>query len=202
MCINWQEIAITAVTTVGGGGAVLAAAAWLIKALVSNRLALDVEKFKIQMKGDVDKEIVRMRGDVDKEIVRLTHVHERQLDILQKLYCHLSAAQDLFMRMTSAGRIQNELTPEEYVPHLAEAMKSARDELVRGRLFIPQSLAQQCDSFLALLFEGRADFDLAFDPRADPNQRAELWKSAATLAHTKVPKLLQEIEAAARKAVT
>jgi hypothetical protein len=45
---NRQEIITTVVATVGGGDVLLAAAAWLVKALVSNRLALDAEKFKIE----------------------------------------------------------------------------------------------------------------------------------------------------------
>jgi hypothetical protein len=35
MAINWQEIITTLVATVGGGGVLLAVAAWLIKTLVS-----------------------------------------------------------------------------------------------------------------------------------------------------------------------
>jgi hypothetical protein len=37
--INWQDVIIT----LGGNAVLLAAAAWLIKTLVSNRLTLDVE---------------------------------------------------------------------------------------------------------------------------------------------------------------
>ena len=43
MPFNWQTVIETLIATVGGGGVMLAAVAWLIKTLVSNRLALDTE---------------------------------------------------------------------------------------------------------------------------------------------------------------
>jgi hypothetical protein len=36
MSINWQDIITTFIATVGGGGVLLAAAAWLIRVLGSN----------------------------------------------------------------------------------------------------------------------------------------------------------------------
>src|SRR5581483_10002566 len=100
MAINWQDV----ITTVGGQGVLLAAAAWLFKAIVSNRLILDVEKFKIQLKADADTEIERVKAF----LVRASRVHERQLDILGKLFRHLSDAQALFQNMTRTGRMAGE----------------------------------------------------------------------------------------------
>src|SRR5580692_4598531 len=96
MAINWQEIITAFVATVGGGGALLAAAAWLIKAVVSNRLALDAEKLKIEIKANADTEIERVKAF----LTRASHVHERQLDILAKLYSQLCDALALFQSMT------------------------------------------------------------------------------------------------------
>ena len=197
MPINWQEIITTVVATVGGGGVLLAAAAWLIKTLVSNRLALEAEKFKIEIKASADIEIERLKAF----LIRASRVHERQLDILQKLYAYLSEARWLFQRMTSAGRVTGEISPQEYAPLVTKAMESARDELVQGRLFIPPDLAQQCDGFFNAVFEGRLNFSLAHHPMVDPVQKAEFWKSAATVAHQEVPKILQQIEEAARAVI-
>jgi hypothetical protein len=60
----------------------LAAAAWLIKTLVANRLALDAEKFKIEVKASADTEIERVKAF----LTRAARVHERQLETLTKLY--------------------------------------------------------------------------------------------------------------------
>lgn len=69
--INWQDV----ITTLGGNAVLLAAAAWLIKTLVSNRLTLDVEKFKIEVKASADIEIERMKAI----LARASHVHDPNL---------------------------------------------------------------------------------------------------------------------------
>ena len=195
--INWQTIIETLVATVGGGGVLLAAVAWLIKTLVSNRLALDTEKFKIEMKASADTQIERVKAF----LVRASRVHERQLDILGKLFRDLSDAQSLFQNMTRTGRMAGEITPEEYYPKVMEAMKAAYEEFLNGRLFIPSALVQQCEGFFSAVFEGQQDFSLAHIPQLDPAKRAEFWTSAATVAHQRVPKILAEIEEAARAAI-
>lgn len=138
--------------------------------------------------------------DIDK-LVKQPRVHERQLDILQKLYRCLYDAQDLFKRMTASGRMANEITPEEYDPRVAKAMEAAREEFLNGRLFIPPALVQQCEGFFNAVFEGRLDFAMAHLPGIDPVKRAESWRAAAAVAHQQVPKILQQIEEAARAVI-
>ena len=197
MPINWQEIIATVVATVGGGGVLLAAAAWLIKAVVTNRLALDAEKFKIEIKASADIEIERVKA----LLTRGSRVHERQLDILANLYRQFYDVQGLLQRMTAAGRMVGEISPEEYAGLASKTMEAAHEELAKGRLFIPPELAQQCDSFFVAAFEVRHDFAFAHLPMIAPGQSATFWKTAATVAHQEVPKILQQIEKAARTVI-
>jgi hypothetical protein len=57
MPINWQEV----ITSLGGAAvistATLGAVGWLIKTLVSNRFAVEAEKFKTELKASADTEI-------------------------------------------------------------------------------------------------------------------------------------------------
>ncbi len=157
--------------------------------------------------GDIDKLVKQVSAvtaatkQIEARIDRASRVHERQLDILQRLYRHFWDAQDLFIRMTSSGRMANELTPEQYAPLLSGAMAAAREELLNGRLFIPLGLVQRCEGFFSAVFEGRRDFDLAHDPMMDAGKRAEFWEAAATVAHQQVPKILQQIDDAARAVI-
>lgn len=194
MSVNWQTIIETLVATVGGGTAMLAAVAWLIQTLVSNRLALETEKFKIEMQAKADAEIERVKAF----LVRVSRVHERQLDILSKLFRHLSDAQLLFQNMTRSGRMAGEVTPEEYAPRVMEAMQSAYEDFLNGRLLIPIAFVQQCEKFFSVVFDGQRDFSLAHIPQLDPVERAKFWTSAAAVAHQDVPKILVQIEEAAR----
>jgi hypothetical protein len=197
MAINWQEIITQFLTTVGGAGVLLAAAVWLIRALVSDRLARDSEAFKVQLKVSADREIERVKAF----LIRSSRVHERQLDILQNLYRSLYEAQGFFQRMTSSGRFKDEISSEAYGEKVAAAMQSALNELMQGRLLIPSPLAQQCDSFFNAILKGRLTFSFANEPILDPTKRAESWMAAARIAHEEVPKILAQIEQAARAVI-
>jgi hypothetical protein len=52
MSINWQDV----ITALGGDAVLLSAAAWLIQKLVSNRLTMAAEEFKIEIKAKADIE--------------------------------------------------------------------------------------------------------------------------------------------------
>lgn len=195
--MNWQQIIETLVAMLGGGSIVLAAVAWLIKTLVSNRLALDAEKFKIKIKDTADTEIERVKAF----LIRASRVHERQLDILGKLYRHLGDALGLFQSMTRTGRRPSEMTPEQYAPLVTDAISAAYEKFLNARVFLPPALVQQCESFFNAVFEGQRHFSLAHVPEFDPAKRAECWTSASTVAHQQVPKIFQQIEEAARAVI-
>jgi hypothetical protein len=52
---------------------------------------------------------------IEARITQASHVHERQLDILQRLYRRLYDAHGLLRRMTATGRTAGDLTPEQYM---------------------------------------------------------------------------------------
>jgi hypothetical protein len=128
MPIDWQAV----ITALGGDVVLLGAAAWLTKSLVSHRLTLEAEKFKIEVKASADTEIERVKA----LLTRGSRIHERQLDILQKLYRHFTEAEGWLQRMTAGGRFVNELPPQGYADKVAEAMKAAGEEFLQGKLFL------------------------------------------------------------------
>lgn len=194
MAINWQDV----ITTVGGQGVLLAAAAWLFKAIVSNRLVLDLEKFKIELKADADTEIERVKAFLTRE----SRVHESQVNTLTKLYRHFYVAQGYLQRLAASARFTGEVPDEEYRRLLTEAIVAARDELSESRLLIPSDLAQKCDEFFKSLFEGQSQLAYAQNPIIiDGLQRKEFWDSAQKNAYQEVPTLLLQIEKAARAVI-
>jgi len=158
-------------------------------------LARDAKLFELQLKTNADFEIERLKAS----FVRASRVHERQLDILSTLNRHFLEAQWCFQGMTARARFIGEVSREEYERKVIEAMEAARNALLQGRLFIPKDLVDRCETVFRVAFEGRLDFSLAHDPMIiDPAKRAELWQAAATAANQEMPKILQEIDSAAR----
>ena len=107
MPINWQQVIMTFLATVGGGGAVLAAAAWLIKTLVANRLALYAEKLKKEMKAKSDAEIERLKNALQmaalEHQVRFSKLHEKRAEVVAKLYALLVELQYAGQRYVFVG---------------------------------------------------------------------------------------------------
>jgi hypothetical protein len=73
-------------------------------------------------------------------VLQHSGVHERKLEILPKLLRHLTDVQMWFEGMTRRYVRPNEITPEECIPRVDGALKTAHEAFVDGRLFIPPSL--------------------------------------------------------------
>jgi hypothetical protein len=134
-------------------------------------------------------------------LTRAANVHGRMVNTLAALYRHFWDAQACFQGMTAAARFTGEPSRQEYEAKFANSMEAARDTLMQGRLFIPQRLAEQCDSFFKAVFGGRLDYSFAQNPMIDGDQKTELWEAAKRSANQELPKILQGIEEAARAVI-
>jgi hypothetical protein len=135
---------------------------------------------------------------IEAKIDRASRVHERQLDILGKLYRHLHDAQDGLQNMTRHARLEGEKAPEEYAPYVNNAMNAAMEEFLNGKLLIPPTLVQQCETFFSTISEGGLNFNMAREAMIPAGERAKFSKAAAEYAHNQLPMLLQEIYVTAR----
>jgi hypothetical protein len=98
--------------------------------------------------------------------------------------------------------MEGEVSREEYRRLFAEAIASAHETLLDGRLLIPPDLAKQCDQFFASVFRGQTDLTFAQHPMVvDGLQRAAFWDSAQKTAGEEVPRILDQIDIAARKVI-
>ena len=198
MPINWQEV----ITSLGGveviSTATLAAVGWVVKTLVSNRFALEAEKFKTELKASADTQIERVRAF----LTRASRVHERQVETLTKLHRYLFQAQGYLQLMGATIRLEGEVSREEYQRLCAVAIASAHETLLDGRLLIPPDLAKQCDRFFESVFRGQTDLAYAQHPMVvNGLQRAQFFDSAQKTAREEVPRILDQIEIAARNVI-
>lgn len=93
MTINWQEVIVTVFTTIGGGAVLLGAGAYLIKTALTQRLLLDAEGFKSQLKASSDAEIERLKVSLQMSAleheVRFSKLHEKRADVIAELHRQL-----------------------------------------------------------------------------------------------------------------
>jgi len=156
---------------------------------------------------DIDKLVKQVSAvtaatkQIEARIARASRVHERELDILGKLYRHLHDAQGLFQSMTRGGRFAGEISPEQYAPKVNEAMRAAYEEFLNGRLFIPLALVQLCEDFFKAALQGQLDFAWSLQASVNPVKRSEFWDATGAVAYEKLPKILQQIDDAARSEI-
>ena len=93
MAVNWQEVIVTVFTTIGGGTVLLGTAAYLIKTALAQRLLLDAEGFKAQLKTSADVEIERLKVSLQMSAlehqVRFSKLHEKRAEVIAELYRRL-----------------------------------------------------------------------------------------------------------------
>lgn len=125
---------------------------------------------------------------------RRSRIHERQVDILSKLYKCLLEAQEYSKLMTKSVIFEGE-KPEEYPMLLRAAVTNAYKEFAMGRLLLPGDVAKQVDAFFQKVSEGQVQFDMAKHPMvSDGHVRAQCWEKAGTIAYQEIPSLLRIIE--------
>jgi hypothetical protein len=93
MTINWQDVIVAVFTTIGGGAVLLGAAAYLIRAALTQRLLLDAEGFKSQLKASADAEVERLKVSLQMSAleheVRFSKLHEKRAEVIAELYGRL-----------------------------------------------------------------------------------------------------------------
>ncbi len=148
MSINWQEV----ITTIGGEGVLLAAAAWLMKAIVSNRLALDAEKFKAELKADADSEIERLRSTLQiaaaERQVRFTNLHEKRAEVLEEMNNRLVDLQQEGERFVFIDGFTEEPGQREAYLKTNEKLREFYLFVEKRRIYLPEHVCALLRAFM------------------------------------------------------
>jgi hypothetical protein len=171
MEINWQEV----ITRLGGDAVFLAAAAWLVKTLISNRLVRDADEFRTRLKADADAEIERLKNSLQmvalEHQVRFSKLHERRLLIIEEVYARLASA-DIAFRLTLAPQCWA-VTNENRKGELSEATGKAKDffEYFEGkRIYFDDDLCALVDQMDVSFSRATAELNTLAE-FGDPNER-------------------------------
>jgi hypothetical protein len=134
---------------------------------------------------------------------RASWVHQRQVEILAKIYSCLFELQDYLRGATRAGRLLNEASPEKYLDELKKKSGIAVSEFINGKLIIPNDIADKCNTFFNLLIDAQTQLAIGKQSllMGDGHGHAEKWEEAAKIAHSRIPLLLSEIEESARQII-
>jgi Co/Zn/Cd efflux system component len=136
MAINWTDV----LTTVGGGGAVLAAAAYLIKTALTHSLTRDAEKFRVQLTADANTQIENLKSTLEmaalEHQVRFSNLHAKRAEVIATIYKKAfeveSAVQQYIMRHGITERTQERVQAyNEMLPVISQRRASFLQSLLR-----------------------------------------------------------------------
>jgi hypothetical protein len=139
MTINWQEVITPFLTTVGGGGVILATAAFLIKKVLDNKLTRDIEAFK----AELQKIAVEHQ-------VRFSKLHAERAEVIAKLYESLVTvfSEGHIFVLTGGYPGQGQLGRYNEMAHKIQDFCSYADT---HRIYLPESLCKLVDEFVEVL---------------------------------------------------
>lgn len=138
------------IKVLGGEALFLAAAAWLIKTLVSNRLAQEAEEFKIKLQAHANVEIERLKASLQlvatEHQIRFAKLHEKRAVIIAELYSYLGETRAI-ARLFILGDAQN----LERAEHAKTKTLELYEFINSNRIYFPEDLCGLLDKFEARL---------------------------------------------------
>jgi hypothetical protein len=149
MALNWQDI----ITTVGGQGAFLGVAAWLIKTLLNNKWAREFEAFKNRLQSESNIEIERLRSSLQitelEHQVRFSKLHEKRAQVIAELYKRLAV--DVFWtakRYVSIGGGSGEQGKREEFNKTLEMIREFALFVDGHRIYLPDNICALLDKLV------------------------------------------------------
>jgi predicted secreted protein len=103
MTIDWQQL----ITTFGGGAAVLAAAAWLVRTALNHALDRDAETFKARLKADADVEVEKLKSSLQmaayEHETKFSTLHAKRAEVIAEIFRRYP------MRLKQRSQLQEQL---------------------------------------------------------------------------------------------
>jgi hypothetical protein len=151
MVVNWQEVVTTVVATVGGGGVALGAAAWLVKAIVTDRMARDAETFRAGLQTAANTEIETLKHALQmtalEHQVRFSKLHERQAEVIAEVYTLLVQLHVLGERFALDDVFADTPRDVEAFERVLEAGRKLNLLVQMNRLYLPENVCASVETF-------------------------------------------------------
>jgi len=199
MAIDWQDL----IKTLGGETLLLAAVAWLAKALISSRLARDVEQFKVQLKNNADTEIEKLKSSLQiialEHQVRFSELHERRAEVIAELHGLLLDSEGVARKFILTDmRDRNEAAAAKL------KVLELYDFIQKHRLYLPNSVCSLLDNFQGKLQRSVIFVSVYWTDVDSPNQQMiaeqnNIMRDACQALETDLPALRKILENEFRK---
>ena len=153
MIVNWQDLITNVGTTLVSGTVVVGAVAWVVKALLSDRLGRQAEAFKIQVKADADAANEQLRNSLQmmalEHQVRFSKLHEKRAGIIDDVYGRLVDAEKEGRRFALVESYQTGTEEQKEASRTTETtMQDLSEFIEKRRLYLPEPICALLKSCL------------------------------------------------------
>jgi hypothetical protein len=146
MIINWQIL----LTTLGGGTAILAAAAWLIRTALNHALTRDAEAFKARLSADAEIEVEKLKSSLQmaafEHQVRFSNLHAKRAEVIAEIYSQMVEVEQHGKRFVYVD-VFDETRQQAY----SETMKRLIEFfffLEKRRIYLPENICTLMQKFV------------------------------------------------------
>lgn len=187
----------------GGSALLLAAAAWLIRSLVSYFLSKDIEGFKAQLQSQSAMTLERLRHDL--RLIAAQHekqiqlLQERRVAVIAELYLKLIAFVGAAESFASLAEWAGEPSKEEKAKILGEKAGDFREYFIRHRIYFTDDTCAKVESLWQEVHQASMKFRVRLAYSKSGSNSAvlkldEAWDNAWNVMKDKAPLLVKAVE--------
>lgn len=148
MTINWQVL----LTTLGGGTAILAAAAWLIRTALNHALTRDAEEFKARLSADADIEVERLKSSLQtaalEHQIRFSNLHLKRAEVIAEIYTQMVDAEQYGQRFAFVEGYEEGSKRLEAYLEIQKKLVEFYFFVEKRRIYLPEHICALLKAFL------------------------------------------------------
>lgn len=184
------------ISTVFGQATLLAAAAWLIKKLVSNSMARDADAFRAQLQLNEAEFRNRLEIEAHRQNTVFSSLHTRRGETIAEVYALLSEAVATVATMVAPFQPAGDPDPKTKANSSAEAIRKLGARFSAARIWFSEETAQKMDSVMTELRGVHNDFNIVAmrSHRQGEAPDADAWMKSFERVEKKVPELKAALE--------
>lgn len=156
MFIDWQLLLASLGGTLISATAVVGAAAWLAKAIVSDRLARQAEEFKTQLKADADAANEQLKHALQltalEHQVRFAKLHEKRALVIEEVYQRLIDAEKGYGRFIFVDAYKEPEAQQKARLETQTMMYDTSLFIEKHRIYLPKKTCDSLKEFLDIMW--------------------------------------------------
>jgi hypothetical protein len=185
----WPEI----IGIVGGGGALVAALAWLIQTIVKHRLDKDIALYR----ETLGKEMTELKAKLDglnlERQIRFSKLHEKRAEIIGEMYRLLQLTDRRFQTViTYMGCYADSV--DKVAPALIEVFEQLREFYLVHKIYFGANFCVAGDRLVKLLLEPTQNYQMWLRDGKLPEGYHDELRRQCHEALSELPLLRREIE--------